>query len=384
MNATLPARLLIVDDNRAQVDALSHALQMEGFATTGVGSSTEALDLLRTSAADPGNSFDVLITDFQMPGMNGIALLRAAHSIDEHLVSIVMTGHATIDTAVDAMRSGALDYIVKPINLRVTVPAVRRAIAVRRLRVENAALLQRLAERTAELEAANHELLRANRELDAFSCSVSHDMRQPLNAMIGFCDLLLSETDGELNPTQKHYAAEATRGGRRLMQLTDDLLRLSRLGQQPLDKKHAHIGAMVIEICNELRAQERPHGLDVRVGTLPDVSCDAGLMRQVFANLLSNAFKFTRNTPSARIDVDGWVQDEKCVYRVCDNGAGFDMKKADEMFTMFRRLHDGRDFEGTGVGLSIVRRILERHGGSITAEGAPGQGARFTLTLPAT
>ena len=382
MNAPSSVRLLIVDDNVAQVEALSRALRLEGFTTLGAGSSAEALDLLRAAAEDDEKTIDVLITDIHMPGMDGIALLRAAHVLDSNLVSIVMTGYATIDTAVDAMKNGALDYIVKPVDLRVAVPALQRAIATRRLRAENAALLERVAERTADLEAANQELLTANRELEAFSSSVSHDMRQPLNAMIGFCDLLLSEADGALNPAQRQYTTEVSRGGRRLMQLTEDLLRFSRLGQQPLHLAQVNIGEMVQEICTELRAAEPARNVALKVGMLPDVSCDPSLMRQVFANLLSNAFKFTRKTSAPRVDVEGWITEATCFYLVRDNGAGFDMHEAGEMFKIFRRLHDARDFEGTGVGLSIVRRIVERHGGTIVAEGQVGRGACFMLSLP--
>jgi signal transduction histidine kinase len=207
-------------------------------------------------------------------------------------------------------------------------------------------------------------------------------MRQPLNAMIGFCDLLLSETDGALNPAQRQYTTEISRGGRRLMQLTEDLLRFSRLGQQPLHLAQVNIGEMVQEICTELRAAEPARNVALKVGMLPDVSCDPSLMRQVFANLLSNAFKFTRKTSAPRIDIEGWVTEATCFYLVRDNGAGFDMHAAGEMFKIFRRLHDARDFEGTGVGLSIVRRIVERHGGTIVAEGQVGRGACFMLSLP--
>src|SRR6185503_15741704 len=133
----------------------------------------------------------VLITDLTMPGIDGIELVRAAQQIDADLVCVLMTGHGSIDTAVEAMRSGALDYILKPFNLNVIVPAISRAAAVRRLRRENSALLKRVAERTAELENANRELRATNRELEAFTASVSHDLRQPLHAMTGFCELLL-------------------------------------------------------------------------------------------------------------------------------------------------------------------------------------------------
>src|SRR5947199_300423 len=206
MNPTPLARLLIVDDESAQVIALCHTLAAAGYATSGAGSGPEALCALRTAAADRAASFDVLVTDLMMPGMDGIALLRAAQEIDPDLVGLLMTGHGTVDTAVEAMKSGALDYILKPFNLRTIIPVLSRALAVRRLRLENAALLQRLANRTTELEAANRELQRANKELEAFTYSVSHDLRQPLNGMIGFAGFLVSEKPGPLNDSKRANA----------------------------------------------------------------------------------------------------------------------------------------------------------------------------------
>ncbi|TLY66274.1 MAG: response regulator [Gammaproteobacteria bacterium] len=382
MNPTPLARLLVVDDESAQVIALCRTLAAEGYATTGAGSGPEALCALRTAAPDRATAFDVLVTDLMMPDMDGIALLRAAQGIDPDLVGLVMTGHGTVDTAVAAMKSGALDYILKPFNLRTIIPVLSRALAVRRLRLENTALLQRLANRTTELEAANRELQRANKELEAFTYSVSHDLRQPLNGMIGFTELLVGEKPGPLNDRQKEFLGNIRRAGQQLLRLTDELLNFSRLGQQPLERETVNVGTMVREILDQLRDAEPHRNVELRVSALPDARADSALVRQVLVNLLSNAFKFTRRVPDPVIEVDGRQQAGECTYTIRDNGAGFDMRNAQRLFAIFHRLHSERDFEGNGVGLSIAQRIVERHGGRIWAEAAVGQGAKFTFTLP--
>jgi two-component system sensor histidine kinase/response regulator len=383
MSSAPLARLLIVDDESNLVTALCRTLEAEGYSTTGVASGLEALNVLRGAVADDATKFEVLITDLMMPFMDGIALLREAHSIDRDLVSIVMTGHGTIDSAVDAMKGGALDYILKPFNLSVAVPVLLRALAVRRLRRENAALQQQIANRTAELETANRELQRANKELEAFAYSVSHDLRQPLNHIIGFSEFLIGEKPGVLNEKQKEFLGDIHNGGTRLLRLTEDLLQFSRLSQQALKKQAVNMEGLVWEILRAMQAEEPQRNIELHVGPLPAALADPSLLRQALVNLLANAFKFTRRASSPRIEVTGKLLSGKTIYRVSDNGAGFDMADAPRLFSIFQRLHSDGEFEGTGVGLSIVQRIIERHGGTVSAKAAVGKGAAFTFALPA-
>ena len=374
MSDSPPGRLLIVDDQIPQVTALVRTLEVEGYAPTGVYSAAEALAALRKER------FDILVTDLMMPGMDGVSLLREAHALDPDLVGIVMTGHGSIDTAVAAMKSGALDYILKPFNLTTMLPILSRAITMRRLRLDNAALSQRVAERNAELEAANRELKAANRELEAFSSSVSHDLRQPLSGMMWLVESLTNEKLGPLNALQRDTVDKIQAGGRALFQLTNDLLRFARLGRQPLATEQVDVAALIRSVLADLRPESA--GVDVHMGCLPSVTADPSLLRQVFANLLSNAIKFRRRAGPATVEVSGSQDPRQCTYRVCDNGIGFDMQKATKLFGLFQRLPGAEQFEGSGVGLSIAQRIVERHGGHIEAEARPGEGARFTFTLP--
>jgi signal transduction histidine kinase len=380
--ARMPGRLLIVDDESTLVVAFCRALEGAGYSTASAGSGSEALTLLRAAISEGEGGFDALITDLMMPGMDGIALLRAAHEVDRHLVAIVMTGHGTIDTAIEAMKSGATDFILKPFNLTAIMPVLTRALTIRQLQVQNAALLQRVMEHTAELEIANRALQETNSELDAFTSTLSHDVRAPLGNMVAFADILLSSADGPLADKQKEYLQDIRLSGVTLINLADDLLRFSRLSHAGLRREQVNVTALVHEVVGSLQGPGRNQDTELRIGELPSVLADRALLKQVFVNLLSNAYKFTRRAPRPLIEVSGERGPSGCLYRVRDNGAGFDMTEAPELFKLFRRFHSAQDFEGTGVGLSIVQRIVERHGGVISATAEVGKGAQFVFTLP--
>jgi signal transduction histidine kinase len=386
---TRTGRLLVVDDEEPQMRALCDTLSAEGFITAGFSSPQAALAELERS------SYDLLLTDLMMPGMDGIALLAAARRIDPELVGIMMTGHGTIDTAVRAMQAGALDYIQKPFRLKVILPVLRRGIEIRRLRTENSELRlaqatiqrlneeleQRVRERTRELEVANQELALANQDLESFSFSVSHDLRAPLRNIREFSKIFLEDFGQEVPEEGRALLTRVEEGGARMSRLIEDLLTFSRFSRQPLDKKPVVLGDLVRRLVAELRPQES--AVEVRIGEVPDCHGDASLLEQVLANLLSNAFKFSRKTPAPRVEIGSLKQGTENVYFVRDNGAGFDMRMAEKLFGVFQRLHPASQFEGTGVGLSIVQRIVQRHGGRIWADSAPGRGATFYFTLSA-
>jgi PAS domain S-box-containing protein len=243
---------------------------------------------------------------------------------------------------------------------------------VRRLNEE---LEERVQVRTAQLEAAN-------RELEAFSYSVSHDLRAPLRAIDGFSrEVIDGHADG-LDPEGRRYLELVSRNTREMGLLIDGLLAFSRLGQQPLDKRRVDVSALVRDVVAGMAAEHDGRTGQIEVGALPGTFADRTLLRQVFANLLSNAIKFTRDVPEPRIEVEAEADDGlPPVYVVRDNGVGFDMRHADRLFTAFQRLHGADAFEGSGIGLALVARIVTRHGGRIWAESAPGEGAAFHFTL---
>jgi light-regulated signal transduction histidine kinase (bacteriophytochrome) len=310
-----------------------------------------------------------------MPEMDGISLLRAARETNANLVCIMMTGQATIGTAIEAMKAGALDYVLKPFKLSAILPVLARALEIRGLRMENEELAAGIRKRTKELEGANSEL-------EAFSYSISHDLRAPLRAIEGFSRMLKEDHGPQMPADAQRLLARINTNSARMMQMIEGLLRLSRLGRHALSKRSIRTCVLVQEIIDDLHQENGNSRTEVRVDDLADCLGDAPLIRQVFVNLLSNAFKFTRQRECATIEVGCQCQSDEHLYFVRDNGAGFDMKHADGLFGAFRRMHRAETFEGTGIGLSIVRRIILRHGGRIWAEAEIDKGATFYFTLP--
>jgi PAS domain S-box-containing protein len=233
-------------------------------------------------------------------------------------------------------------------------------------------------ERTAELEAAN-------RELEAFAYSVSHDLRAPLRHIDGFVRLLGDNLGDEVDERTRHFMSVLSSSAGRMGRLIDDLLSFSRMGRAEMAERPVHLGVIVSQVIRDLEPESEGRDVRWQVAELPVVAGDQALLRVVFSNLLGNALKFTRPRKCAEIAI-GWEAGEsgEVVVFVRDNGVGFDPAYADKLFGVFQRLHRAEDFEGTGIGLANVRRIVVRHGGRVWAEGAPGQGATFFFSLPAT
>lgn len=235
----------------------------------------------------------------------------------------------------------------------------------------NRDLEQRVEERTRQLQETVQDL-------DAFSFSVSHDLRAPIRAMGEFAGVLLEDAGPHLTEAERGDLALIQNGARRMTLMLDGLLSFSRMGRQALEIQPVDVAAMVREVLAELAPQRDGRQVTIRVGELPGCLADAILLRQVWTNLLSNALKFTRQRPDAVIEVGSRCDEAgSIVYYVRDNGAGFDMRFAGRLFGVFQRLHRAEDFEGAGVGLAIVQRIVHRHGGQVWAEAEPGAGATF-------
>jgi light-regulated signal transduction histidine kinase (bacteriophytochrome) len=242
---------------------------------------------------------------------------------------------------------------------------------VRKLAIE---LEARVAARTDELRSAN-------KELETFNYAVAHDLRAPLRHIHGFVDILAEEAGPGLDDSSKRHLAMIQDSVQHMGQLLEDLLSLSRMGRQELRKQSCGLNCLVDEVVTGLKPEIQNREVEWRIAELPAVNCDPALMKQVLVNLLSNALKFTRTRQPAVIEIGQTTVDSEPAIFVRDNGVGFSMKYADKLFGIFQRLHRQQDFEGTGVGLAIVQRIVNRHGGRVWAEAELNQGATFYFTL---
>lgn len=285
------------------------------------------------------------------------------------LLSSVLLSIATI-YLLEPIYTFAIDSLEDMLRLGVfvLVSVLMSILSEARRRAERA-----LRHKTAELEAAN-------RELEAFSYSVSHDLRSPLRVIDNHARVAL-EAAPSLAPVAR--SLQGIRGTAQQMgQLVDDLLSFSRLGRQPLHKRATDVSDLVRSVLKDLHDEQEGRTIEISISALPPCEADPAMLKVVFTNLLHNALKFTRNRERAQITVGCERRSgDETVYFVKDNGIGFDMQFTQQLFGMFQRLHREEDIEGTGVGLAIVRRIIDRHGGKIWAEAKPGEGATFYFTV---
>jgi len=252
--------------------------------------------------------------------------------------------------------------------------------ALRRSRDE---LDMKVKERTAELRKINDDLQSVNKELEAFAYSVSHDLRAPLRHIAGFTELLQKDAEPILDRKSRLHITKILESADRMGGLVDDLLAFSRIGRVETQKATINLESLVREVVAEMAPDTQGRSIIWRIGTLPICYGDPSLLRLVFTNLISNAVKFTRTRPQAAIEIDSLNhKPNEVVVFIKDNGIGFDTKYKDKLFGVFQRLHSKDAFEGTGIGLATVQRIVHRHGGRVWAEGSIEDGATFYVALP--
>jgi signal transduction histidine kinase len=348
-------RVLVVDDN-PDLRGYIAGLLSSSYVVHTAGDGVEGLALVRAERPD------LVVSDVMMPRLDGHGLVRELRA-DPHTAStpvILLSARAGEDSTVEGLAAGSDDYLAKPFSARELLARVRTHVELARLR----------REWTEELE-------NANRELDAFSYSVSHDLRAPLRAIDGFRVALEEDCAASLDARGRDHLERIGRNVKRMTALVDDLLKLARISRTPLSTQPVDLSALAHEVAMDVaQHSERSVRLDIEPGLT--AQADANLLRVLLTNLLGNAWKFTGRSPQPHIAIG---RNADGAFYVRDNGAGFDMRFADKLFAPFQRLHSPADFEGTGIGLAIVARIVHRHGGKVWAEGAVDAGATVYFTL---
>jgi light-regulated signal transduction histidine kinase (bacteriophytochrome) len=282
-------------------------------------------------------------------------------------------GALTVQSAVEAAFSEE-DIAVLQVMTDLVAIAIENADLHSQITIYAEELEQRVRERTAQLQTTN-------RELESFSYSISHDLRAPLRAINGYSSILLEDFSGELSPQARGFQEKIRSNAIRMGELVDGLLAFSRLGRKKVQKAIVNPRDLVDEVLEELEPEITSRHIEIIIGELPPCDADPLLLKQVFANLISNALKFTREQKKAQVIIGSQLTERGLTYFVKDNGAGFDMQYANRLFGVFQRLHRDEEFEGTGVGLAIIQRIILRHGGEVWAQGQLEKGASFFFTL---
>ncbi|MFA6442028.1 MAG: ABC transporter substrate binding protein [Sterolibacterium sp.] len=289
---------------------------------------------------------------------------------------VLFAPERTLRISRDAAWIAAVSFaVLLGVSTSLILSVRRRRRAEEQVRALNQELEERVRERTAQLEAAN-------KELEAFSSSVSHDLRAPLRAIDGFSHLLTEEYGSRFDEEGRRYLDLISRNAVRMGDLISDLLEFSRMSRREIALASVDMTALAREVFEEVRGAASERNIVLSLGDLPPARGDEAMIRQVLVNLLANAVKFTAQQTEAVVEVTGVTDGNENIYGVKDNGVGFDMQYADKLFCVFQRLHAANEFRGTGIGLAIVKRIVERHGGRVWAEGKAGDGATFYFSLP--
>ncbi len=386
-----PKRILAVDDSLTYLEEVSSVLRNEGYDVVSARSGEEALELLSVQPVD------CILLDLMMPGLSGqdtCRRIKEAPAIRD-IPLILLTALENRDAMVDGLATGADDYISKSSDFEVLKARVAAQLRRRQFEDETRQMRSELFQKeldATEAKAAREiaesratlvaELERKNKELEAFSYSVSHDLRAPLRSIDGFSRLLIEDHSAALDDQGRDYLERVLGAARRMGELIDDLLELSRVGRADLVRAPVDLSALAESVLGELARKEPDRRVQVSVGRTPHAAADVRLMRIVLENLLGNAWKFTGNATTARIMFGGDDAQGLIRYSVADNGAGFKMEYATKLFQPFQRLHSASEFPGTGVGLATVYRIIDRHGGRVWAESVESKGTTFFFTLP--
>jgi signal transduction histidine kinase len=384
--------ILLVEDNEGDERLIRELLDEQDLISFNVDL---ASSLKESANKISEKNFDIILLDLGLPDSSGLETLTKLMTMFPELATIIiLTGLNDTETGLKAVNNGAQDYIIKGqvdseklirsitysfersrliIELKIQIEA--RKLAEKKTLELNSDLEQRIHDRTAQLEIVNMEL-------EAFSHSVSHDLRAPLRHINGFAEILKEEYYIQLPEKARNYLDTIADAAKKMNRLIDDLLNLSRTNRVELKKSALKMNQVLDDALSEVKPLLENRRVDFKISSLPEINGDYNLLRMVWINLLDNAIKYTRTREVAIINIDFKKEKKEFIFCIRDNGVGFDMDYAHKLFGVFQRLHDADEFEGNGIGLSNVRRIISRHCGRTWAEAEVDKGAAFYFSIP--
>lgn len=385
----------MVDDRQENLMALEAILENEGYTLVKANSGRQALQHLLEN-----QDFHLIIMDVVMPGMDGFETAELIYD-REKLKNIPIIFLTAIDTEENIYRgyqSGAVDYISKPF-----IPGLLRAKVAafvelsskskkliqqeEKLREINKSLEEEIAERKAsekKIKELNSDLkhkLNELQSLDAFAYSVSHDLMSPLNNISGLTTLIIHSCGELLDDESKNMLNLILSSTQKMSDLIKSILIFSRQANAELIKNELDMNEIISTVLTEIKAYKTIDHFEIEIAPLPNVMADTNMLKQVWVNFISNAIKYSEKKQNPKIEIGHYISEEEIVFFVKDNGAGFDMVNYDKLFSIFKRLHSAQDFEGTGIGLAIVKRVIERHNGRVWADASLDKGSTFYFSL---
>jgi signal transduction histidine kinase len=375
------AGILVVEDEAGSRLTLSGILEDAGYEVTGVEKGAEALEVIKD-----GN-FNVIIADIKLPDVGGMSILELAKEINPDVAVIIMTGYASIETAVNAVNEGAYAYFVKPINMDEMKTTIVNALRQQRLSRQNKRLVDDLQRSNKLLFEANRQLRAATEAKSAFLAHMSHELRTPLNAINGFSDLLLGGVAGEINNQQRQCLEDILSSGKHLLSLINDILDLSKVeaGKMDIRPESLRLADVVDDAVTTVKPMldDSRHELAISIAEdLPPVYGDRNRLKQILLNLLSNAIKFTPDGGKLYLETSG--KGDFCRVSMVDNGIGIRKEDQTCIFEPFTQLdtQPGERKQGTGLGLALTKQLVELLGGKIWVESEYGKGSQFNFIIP--